>query len=161
MDYQTPVDIDKQPCARAGMGANLAGLAHDALSLAELQVQLLSVDLRDAKRGAGPALALLVVGAVLALGSIPVLLIAGAASLIEYADWSSPAAHGVMGAAAVALAVLLLRIGWNRTVRALGTVQRSRSEFTETLQWLKNSLREGSRSAKDRTRSNAALNRLS
>lgn len=121
--------------------ANLAGLAHDALTLAELQVQLLSVDLRDARRGAATALALVLGGGVLALGCVPVLLLGGAQLLVEQARWPESAAYAAVGALAAVAALLVLRLGWRRTTRALATVQRSREELLETVRWLKESLR--------------------
>jgi hypothetical protein len=121
--------------------ANLAGLAHDALTLAELQVQLLTVDLRDARRGAGTALVQVLIGTVLALGCVPVLLLAAAHVLIETVQWPGSAAFGVTGVGVAAVAAILLRIGWRRTTQAIATVQRSRAELVETLRWLKDSLR--------------------
>jgi hypothetical protein len=121
--------------------ANLAGLAHDALTLAELQVQLLSVDLRDARRGAATALALVLAGGVLALGCVPLLLLGGAQLLVERAHWPESGAYAAVGVLAAAAAVLVLRMGWRRTTRALATVQRSREELLETVRWLKESLK--------------------
>lgn len=121
--------------------ANLAGLAHDALTLAELQVRLLSVDLREARRGAATALALLVAGGVLALGCVPLLLLGGARLLVELARWPESGAYAAIGVLAAVLALLILRLGWRRTTRALATVQRSREELLETVRWLKESLR--------------------
>jgi protein-S-isoprenylcysteine O-methyltransferase Ste14 len=129
--------------------ANLAGLAHDALTLAELQVRLLTVDLRDARRGAGTALALLLAGAILALGCVPLLLIGGARLLVDLADWPASAAYAAVGALAAAVALVLLRLGWRHTTAALATVQRSREELMETLRWLKDSLRPSSDSQID------------
>lgn len=121
--------------------ANLAGLAHDALTLAELQVQLLTVDLRDARRGAGTALSQVLVGAVLALGCVPVLFLAAAHLLIETAGWPASGAYAAVATLAAVVAIILLRLGWRRTSQALATVQRSRTELVETLRWLKESLR--------------------
>jgi protein-S-isoprenylcysteine O-methyltransferase Ste14 len=120
---------------------NLAGLAHDALTLAELQVQLLSLDLRDARQGAGTALSQVLVGAVLALGAIPVLLLAAAHLLVESAEWPPSVAYATVGVLAALVALVLVRLGWRRTARSLATVQRSRTELMETLRWLKESLR--------------------
>jgi hypothetical protein len=121
--------------------ANLAGLAHDALTLAELQVQLLSVDLRDARRGAATALALVLAGGVLALGCVPVLLLGGAHLLVEQAHWPESGAYAASGALGAVAALLVLRLGWRRTTQALATVQRSREELLETVRWLKESLK--------------------
>jgi hypothetical protein len=129
------------------MRENLSGLAHDALTLAELQVRLLSVDLHDARRGAGESVASLAAGAMLGLGAVPLLLFAAAQGLIEQLEWSPAGAHAAVGVVAAAVAGVLLRLGWTRLIRALATLQRSRAELCETLRWLKDSLRPGGRRA--------------
>lgn len=133
--------IDRPPRRPTRIRTNLAGLAHDALTLIELQVQLLGVDLRDAGRGARTAFVQVIVGVVLALGCVPVLLLALAQLLIETANWPGSAAYAVMGLGAALLAAGLLWWGWRTTRQAVTTVQRSRTELTETIQWLKDSLR--------------------
>jgi protein-S-isoprenylcysteine O-methyltransferase Ste14 len=133
--------IDRPGDRPTRIRANLAGLAHDALTLAELQVQLLTVDLRDARRGAGTALSQVLIGAVLALGCVPVLILAAAHLLIEIAEWPASGAYAVGAILAAVAAMILLRLGWRRTSQALATVQRSRTELLETLRWLKESLR--------------------
>lgn len=120
---------------------SLSDLAHDAVTLAELQVQLLSVDLRDARRGAGPALSQLIAGTVLALGSVPILLLAAAHVLVATLQWPPMGAYALVGAVAALLAAVLVGVGWRQAMRAAATVQRSRSEFMETLRWFKQSLR--------------------
>jgi len=125
-----------------GLRQNLSGLAHDALTLVELQFRLLGVDLRDARRGIGFSLAGMAVGMVLVLGCIPILMLAGAQALVEFLHWPASAAYAAVGVAAAVLAILLLRWGWGGMFRSLQTVERSRAEFSETLRWLKNSLKE-------------------
>lgn len=126
-----------------GLRENLSGLAHDALTLAELQIQLLSVDVRDARRGAGLAFAQIMIGVILALGCIPILMLAAAHALIELLDWPAPAAYAAIGVAAACVSAILLRFGWGGILRSLATVQRSRAEFGETMRWLKDSLKNG------------------
>ncbi|MBL8849925.1 MAG: phage holin family protein [Planctomycetaceae bacterium] len=127
---------------RAGtVRQNLAGLAHDAITLAELQCQLFAVDLRQVRRVAMTACAQLAAGAVLALGCLPVLLAAGSQTLIEVWNWPAAAAHAAVGGTALAIAVGLMWLGWRKLGRSLKTMERSRSEFSETLAWLKTSLR--------------------
>ena len=122
---------------------NLAGLAHDALTLVELQVQLLGVDLRDAGRGARAAGVLVVIGVVLALGCVPILLLAMAHVLMEAVNWPGSAAYTVLGLSAALIAAGLLWCGWRTGRQAIATVQRSRAELMETIRWLKESLRPG------------------
>jgi hypothetical protein len=135
MDYQATVKR-RTP----GVRRHLGELVHDALTLAELQVELLKVDLRDARRGAAWALALVGMGAVLALGSIPVLLFAAAHGLIVGFDWPAPWAYLAVGGVAAMIAGLLAWWGTRQVSAAIGTFDRSRSELKETLQWFKGSL---------------------
>ena len=119
---------------------HLSELAHDAITLVELQVQLLAVDVRDARRGAGAALIQIAAGACLGIGAVPLLLLAGAHLLIDLLGWPAAGAYATAGVLAVAIAGALLWTGWRQSTRALATVQRSKAEFQETLRWLKGSL---------------------
>lgn len=132
-----------------GVRKNLGDLVHDAVTLAELQVELLKVDMRDARRGVVLALGLIGTGAVLALGTIPILLSSAAHALILHANWSAPLAYLVVGGVAAFVAGGLVWIGVSRAAGAVGTVQRSKAEFAETLRWFKGSLRQAGRSEED------------
>lgn len=64
-----------QTSPAGGVKKNLAGLTHDLISLAELQAQLVAVDLRDSySRSVVPAV-LVVTALLLALGAMPVILL--------------------------------------------------------------------------------------
>jgi len=145
MDHQTTMNRSRPHLVRKHLGE----LVHDAVTLAELQVELLKVDLRDAGQGVKGALALLVAGLVLALGCVPVLLLAGAQGLITGLNWPAPWAYAAIGAVAAVVAGALLWIGLHRGSGALRTVQRSKAEFAETLRWFKGSLRQTERSELD------------
>lgn len=123
------------------VGENLAGLAHDVANLAELQIQLLAVDLRDARSQAGPAAVFLGAGAVAALGAVPVLLMGLGYLLVEWAEWSAAAALLTVSLIAIVGGLTVLYLGWKRLMSAAGTLQRSKSELVETLHWLKESLK--------------------
>ena len=132
------------------MGAvrhNLAGLAHDAITLTELQCQLLAIDLRDMRRAGISAGMQIVAGAVLALACLPILLIALSQCLVEFADWTNTAAYSVVGAGTLAIAIVLLWMGARMFSNSLKSMERSREEFAETLRWLKSSLRAEERTA--------------
>jgi hypothetical protein len=118
----------------------LGELVHDALTLAELQVELLKVDLRDARKGVTIALALIGIGAVLALGSIPILLFAAAQALVDGLNWPAPWAYLAVGLVTMMGALLLVWIGAHKATGAVGTIHRSKTEFAETLRWFKGSL---------------------
>jgi hypothetical protein len=118
----------------------VADLAHDLVTLAELQGQLLATDLRDGARQAKTPAVLLVVAPVLALSALPVLLLGCARLLANGAGWSESASLLTVGAIALALAAVLGWLGWARLQKALSVVTRSREEFTENVRWLKAAL---------------------
>lgn len=137
MVRQTPINPGRSTHVRH----SLSGLVHDAITLCELQVQLLAVDLRDARRGGMKALIALGIGAILGLACLPVLLIAGAHAVIDFLVWPAWAAYGVVALTALAVAGGLAWFGYRKLMRSLKTVGRSRDEFMTTLSWFKNSLR--------------------
>lgn len=139
MAYQT--QVDNRANGAAEFGENVSGLAHDVTSLVELQVRLLAVDLRDAKRRSGPAIGLVLGGVVLLLGCVPVLLFAAAHTLIEFAGWPASGAYALAALAGLVLGALLGYVGWKKLMNAAGTLARSRDELSETLQWLKRALK--------------------
>ena len=139
MAYQAQVDNSTNGAAE--FGENLSGFAHDVTSLVELQVRLLAVDLRDAKRRSGPAVGLVLGGVVLLLGCVPVLLFAAAHLLIEFAGWPASGAYAAAALTGLVLGGGLGYFGWKRLMAAAGTLARSRDELTETLQWLKRALK--------------------
>ena len=80
----------KSPAKR--MGRSMAGLLHDLITLAELQTQLVAVDLKE---GTGRSIVpiVLIVGAVLlTLGTMPVILLGIGWALVNLAGFSEGAA---------------------------------------------------------------------
>jgi len=144
--------VDQKAVGTNGKGAtrfgrNLSGFAHDVATLAELQLRLVGVDVRDASRTAGPAAAFLGSAIVLGLGAAPVLLAALSFLLVEAAGWSYAGAFGLVAVLSVAAAGVVGSIGWRRLTSAIGTLQRSRDELIETVRWIKESLKSSSTSA--------------
>lgn len=133
--------VDNRANGAADFGENVSGFAHDVTSLVELQVRLLAVDLRDAKRRSGPAIGLVLGGVVLLLGCVPVLLFAAAHVLIEFAGWPASGAYAAAAVTGLVVGGALGYAGWKKLMTAAGTLARSREELTETLQWLKRALK--------------------
>jgi len=119
------------------LGRNLGQLGNDVLTLVELQAELLQVDLRDwAKSFVKPVVAL-VMALVIAVASLPVLLMALGYLLSEATDLSLgvsmliAAAAGLLTAGiCVALAVMWLKSGQR-------LLQRFRTELRQNIAWLK------------------------
>lgn len=115
-------------------------LAHDAVTLGELQMELLKADAEDwTQRFVPPVLALAATLGI-ALGTIPVLLHVLAYGLIEGAGWSHWLSFLVAGVAGLALAGILGTIGWSRLRKSFHVFERSREEMRQNVNWLKHVL---------------------
>lgn len=125
----------------ARLGRNVSDYAHDVVTLAELQLRLLAVDLRDGSRAAGPAGALIVAGFLAALGSIPLLFVAFALALAEFAGWPYSVGFAVSAAAGMVAGGAAAYFGWKKLLAAGKNLGRSKAEFVQTLKWIKESLR--------------------
>lgn len=119
------------------MRRNLGQLGSDVMTLAELQVELLQVDMREWLRACTIPLILLASGVLLGLASFPVLLLSLAYGLGHVTEWSLAvrllvaSGAGLLVAGACALvAVQLLR----RDVKILS---RSSAELRRNVRWLK------------------------
>jgi hypothetical protein len=85
---------------------------------------------------------LLVIGLCLLFGCIPVIWLAVAESLVEYAGWSRTASLAVACLIALLSAGTFALIAWQRLKSVLNAFDRSREEFNRNLAWIKSSLRQ-------------------
>ena len=127
------------PTTRVGGG--LAGLVRDVMSLAELQLKLLSVDAKEASARIVTPIILLAVGTILALCSIPLGLIAIAQVLHLEAGWHPAVATAVALLIGLVLAGILAFVGYLGLRRCILPMQRSRDELERNIKWLKSALR--------------------
>lgn len=119
---------------------NIAGFAHDVITLGELQIQLLKVDAREGLNRTMLPLALIGTGALLALACFPILVAGFAYWLIEGANFSHTAAFFTAGAAGLVVAATGLVFGWVRLRSSLMVLQRSQDEFRKNVKWVKDVL---------------------
>lgn len=126
----------------SGVGENVADLTHDLLALAELQFQLLLVDLREGGSHSKLPLALIAAGALLALGTVPVALLGIGWLLVNLAELSQGVAFLVTAAGALLLAGLLAWWGYSRLRGAMSLLTRSRGEFAANIHWIKQALKQ-------------------
>lgn len=133
------IGADSQPDSLPprAMRRNLGQLGSDVMTLAELQVELLQVDMREWLRACTGPIILLLSAMLLGLASFPILLLSLAYGLGYVTDWSLAArllaagGVGLVTAGACALiAVQLLR----RDVKILS---RSTAELRRNVRWLK------------------------
>lgn len=112
-------------------------LARDVFMLAELQVQLFVVDMRECgARVLVPGLALLS-GAVLGFACFPIALTALALWFIEVFETSYLAGFLMAVVAGVVLSSLLCIIGWFQVRKQLAVMRRSQQELVRNLHWIK------------------------
>lgn len=131
------------------VATSFSGLAHDVVELAELQAQLLSLDVKSTSRNARAAFVLTIVGASFLLSAISVGLFALAAVLVEQLDWSQSAADLVAAVIGIILGGAALAAAWRLWQSGFGSLKRSRDELTRNIAWIKASLRNRATTATD------------
>jgi len=116
---------------------SIAGLGNDVATLGELQWKLFKADLKDLTARARLSIAILAVGVVVVVGSVPVL-VAGAGLLLATALNISTGMGLLLSALAAviisggALAFAVLGLG-----RSLDALQHSREEFQRNVAWIR------------------------
>jgi hypothetical protein len=115
-------------------------LAHDVVELAQLQGQLLTLDMTATWQRMKVGVLLTIVGACVLLGSVPIVLLIAAESLVEFAGWSRTAAAAVAGGGGLLAAAAILAFAWLQLQTMLESFNRSREELSRNLEWLKTSL---------------------
>jgi hypothetical protein len=123
-----------------GVAQDVVELTRDVVALAELQFELFRNDCRHGLKGLLIYVTLLLISAMVAVGTVPIALILIAELLVQAAGWSRAAAYGLATATGAGAAVALGVLGWSR-IRGVGRVfERSRQEFAHNLTWIKNTL---------------------
>ncbi len=127
----------------------VSDLAHDCMTLAELQVKLMKVDLKEGLSRLVAPLLMGIAGITALLASLPVLLLAIAALLQELAGMSSGVS--LLLASGIGLVLAALLGGWALSAvrRSFPMMERSRTEMTYNLEWMKHILSRHRQSAPD------------
>lgn len=142
MVHQADVNTNgKSKRAEPNVAASFSELTHDAIELAELQAQLLKLDVQTAVHNTGISLRLMIVGACLLLGCVPVALTAIAELLIAQAGWSRAASFAAAAAIGLVLSAAAGAPAWRRVQQALAALRRSSDEFNRNLAWIKTNLK--------------------
>lgn len=119
------------------MRRNLSQLGSDVMTLAELQVELLQVDMRDWLRACTIPLLLLAAGVLLGLASFPILLLSLAYGLGYMTEWSLAARLLVAGGAGLIVAGAMAVIAVQLLRRDVKILSRSSAELRRNVRWLK------------------------
>lgn len=135
-----PQDSDRSSASRQppreSLRSEVVGVVADLIELMQLQLRLTWLDAQSAQERAAPALARAAVGLAIAIGAIPIALLAMADGLTAAFHLSPPAARAAVSVVALILGVLVL----NRSLRVLATVgddfHRSATELQQNVRWL-------------------------
>lgn len=120
--------------------AGLLTIGMDAVKLADLQIQLLTLDVKEFWGRAKVALGLVVVASILLLAALPVALIALADLLQDLAHLTPTAALFVVSGVAIVLATVGVVWSGYQLSGAAAPLKRSTDELRENLAWIRNVL---------------------
>lgn len=134
-------EVETKPAnAYAGMRRTASILIQDALRLADLQLQLLTLDVAEFWERARFGIVLGLAGLVVLLGTLPVLLLALAEVIDANMTLSRAASQGIVAVAAMLLAGIGMGISARYLTRAGSSLQRSQAELRANLAWLRSIL---------------------
>lgn len=120
----------------------LGNLGADLISLGELQLELLSVDTRDATSEAFYPTIIACLGIGFVIGSCPLALLGLSWWLTDATTLSLASSSLIIALAGLVLAVLLLFVAWKGLKKSFALINRSRKELRSNLKWIKNILSE-------------------
>jgi uncharacterized membrane protein YqjE len=128
----------------AQVGENVANLASELVTLAELQAKLAVLDVQEsAERAATPAAAL-IGGACLSLGAVPVLLLSITWALDRWTPLALEAAAAIVALIALTIGATCIAAAYARIKDSCRTMNRSREELQANLRWIKQAIQQSS-----------------
>jgi hypothetical protein len=131
---------ESTPAQPNGVAKDMGELTSDVMSLAKLQLELFTTDCRTGMRGLLTPVLLLLGAGLVAFGTVPVVLLVMAESLVQVAGFSWLAALSTAALSGLLMTIVLGVVGWSQ-VRGVGRVfQRSREELIRNLNWIQHSL---------------------
>ncbi|WP_437186931.1 phage holin family protein [Planctomicrobium sp. SH668] len=135
-------DLNGRPKnAYASARNNAATLAQDLLRLADLQLQLATLDLTEFWSKAKFGLVVCVVGAVTILGAVPVILMALANFVHTHTSLSVEVSQILVAVGALVIGVIFLAVSVKFLTRAGECLNRSKKELRENIEWLRDILK--------------------
>ena len=124
-----------------GVAKGMGELAHDIVSLAELQLELFRVDCREGLRRILIPVALLLFAGIVAVGTVPIALILVAELLVQTAGLSRAAAFSIAAMSGVIVALAIGVVGWSYLRGVVRVFERSREELASNMAWIKHALK--------------------
>ncbi|MBR9804331.1 MAG: phage holin family protein [Rubinisphaera brasiliensis] len=117
--------------------SHVMALARDVIKLADLQLQMFTLDVREFWSRAKISSIVLVLGAVTALGTIPVMLLGLARLLATAFDVPIAWMQAGVGAFVLIFAVVLMRMAVSKMSDAGQALKRSQVELHKNLEWMR------------------------
>lgn len=118
-----------------------AEFLHDITTLAELQGSLFVVDLKEGVRKLVVSTVLVVLGSILALGTVPILLATVALLITHFTELPLVCTFGIATLIGLVLAALLAIPAMFAIKKNVWMFDRSRDEWLRNLQWAKDAMR--------------------
>lgn len=141
VDFETnEIEQARQVGPLRGMADNVAGIASDAASLAELQVQLAKADLDAVAEKSKVPMVLAALGGSLLIGSMPVLTFALASLLTSQTGMAPWLSQLLVGSLSTLLAVATIVVAIVGLTRAAKPLDRSFQELRNNLAWLRSAV---------------------
>jgi hypothetical protein len=137
MVHQATVNGASHKAGGPSLARNAAGMAHDLLTMGELQMQLFLADLQSFARRGAWVLAAWLFGAALGAAALPILLAGLGLWLADMLNQSPAAGLLWVALASAILTATLIAAGYYQFRRQLGGFERSRRELHENLAVLK------------------------
>ena len=113
------------------LGSNITALARDLARMADLQMQLLSLDVQQFWSGARAGIFSLCVAGIAVLGALPVLLLAFAGMMQRYLNLTPEVAGLIVGSAFVVGGTGALWLSLRKIGKAARCLKRSQEELSE------------------------------
>ena len=120
---------------------NAADLWHHVLTLSELQMRLLLVEIGQVIARLQTATLLVAAGCLLGFAALPIVLACVALVLAEQTQLTLASAFGLTSGVAVLISGILIGFGWRRLHQNASGIPRSRDEWKLNWSWLKETLR--------------------
>jgi hypothetical protein len=115
-------------------------VVRDVAALAELQIELMKIDGREAARAVARPLGVLAAAALLVVVALPLVLVALAEWLVASAGLSRAAGYGIVAAASLAIAAIAAEAARRRLKNRPSAFRRSQDELARNIAWIKNAL---------------------
>jgi hypothetical protein len=129
------------PSPPKGVAKDMGELAHDVVSLAELQFELFRIDCREGLRRILIPLAMLLFAGIVAVGTVPIALTFIAEFLMLAVGLSRLAAFSIVALSGFIVALVMGVVGWSYLHGAVRLFERSREELTRNMTWIKHAVK--------------------